>query len=270
MIRVKRCIKKNNEYIDIEVKHSIDDEEVEIYSDYANGFYWTGRANKEKMIITSCCLIDDIDAIIHQGQPDWASQFLADINNFCYDENKYERMINMRKESRIEKAKRRMEIICKVVCSDYVQNSSENHCYVLSQYDTRNMEEILILVSDDNYDKFYRDNMEEVYKGTWLECAEYMIKQKGDVLCYGESCTFLGIRYSYDPLDPEDIAQLFKIPSIKDKEILSCSPIYSSRDEEDIDATHCLFIWLTKDEILRYNVYKQGIHKRVKAYLYMV
>lgn len=82
----EKMYKKNNEYIDIEVKHSIDDEEVEIYSDYANGFYWTGRANKEKMIITSCCLIDDIDAIIHQGQPDWAAQFLADINNFCYDE----------------------------------------------------------------------------------------------------------------------------------------------------------------------------------------
>lgn len=58
------------EYIENHCEHDIED--VEIYSDYGNGFYWKGKAcRKCNMIIGELSPFNYDHIIIVHGQPDW-------------------------------------------------------------------------------------------------------------------------------------------------------------------------------------------------------
>ena len=57
-------------------EHPDDLDEVEIYSDYGRGFYWSGTGSEaSKMIIRSLAPWDD-GTKITDGIPDWAKEFL--------------------------------------------------------------------------------------------------------------------------------------------------------------------------------------------------
>lgn len=56
-----------------------DIDEVEIYSDYGGGFYWTVRGSESARVVES---LDPLDIDIeHDGMPDWAKKFLEELEN---------------------------------------------------------------------------------------------------------------------------------------------------------------------------------------------
>lgn len=54
----------------------IDLEEVEIYSDYGNGFYWQGNGSESIKMIENYLMPWESDIEIVNGQPKWVKDFL--------------------------------------------------------------------------------------------------------------------------------------------------------------------------------------------------
>ena len=58
------------EYQEIHCEHKLED--IEIYSDYGNGFYWKGKACRKCNMVIEGRSLDHIDDFIQYGKPKWA------------------------------------------------------------------------------------------------------------------------------------------------------------------------------------------------------
>lgn len=60
---------------------TIDLDNIEIYSDYGNGFYWKGMGSESVKMIKDYLMPWDSDIEIIEGQPKWVKDFLKKGNS---------------------------------------------------------------------------------------------------------------------------------------------------------------------------------------------
>lgn len=72
---------KNKTDVEWDVE-DLNGEEVEVYSDYGNGSYWTAKANKERKILIEKTSSDEIEyEEMYSGVPEWAKIYLGRTND---------------------------------------------------------------------------------------------------------------------------------------------------------------------------------------------
>ena len=57
-------------------------DDVEIYADYASGFYWPGTGSESlRRVVTELMPFDSVDDIHKDGEPEWVTKFLRSLED---------------------------------------------------------------------------------------------------------------------------------------------------------------------------------------------